>query len=239
MLSKIGLSFFFFLLSFGAQAQSDSLTVYLIPGQGSDYRIYNNMNWEGAYRIKHIKYPVPEKGMTMRQYAEVLSAQIDTSKRFALIGVSLGGMLATEMSTFIKPEKVIIISSAKCQCELPGRYNFQKRIPVYKLVPPGLAKGGARILQPIVEPDRKIEKNTFRSMLKDKNKVFLRRTIDMIIKWERTEVPEGIFHIHGNNDHTIPVKNVKYDHVVSNGSHMMALTKGEAISKIINLKLAE
>ena len=43
-----------------------------------------------------------------------------------------------------------------------------------------------------------------------------------------------IIHIHGNNDRTIPLKNVKCDHVIDRGSHMMTLTKGNEISRLLN-----
>jgi surfactin synthase thioesterase subunit len=69
----------------------------------------------------------------MYSYAKKLSHQIDTTQPFILIGVSLGGMLATEMTDFIQPEKTIIISSAKNKYELPHRYRFQNIVPIYYL----------------------------------------------------------------------------------------------------------
>ena len=169
----------------------------------------------------------------MPEYAHTLAKQIDTTEKFILIGVSLGGMLATEMSTFLSPEKVILISSAKHRNELPGSYRFQQKIPIYKIVSPGMSKLGARILQPIVEPDRRHEKETFKAMLKDKDPHFLRRTIEMILTWEREMSPKNIVHIHGEKDSTVPIKNVKYDYLVPHGSHMMTLTRGEEISELI------
>src|SRR6056300_912405 len=105
-------------------------------------------------------------------------------------------MLAAEMNTFLSPQKTIIISSAKSRKELPTQYRFQRAIPIYSLVPKRLVKGGARVLQPIVEPDRKRNKEIFKAMLKDKDPKFLKRTVRMIIRWERTEAPKGIIHIH-------------------------------------------
>jgi hypothetical protein len=101
-----------------------------------------------------------------------------------------------------------------------------------------LIKGGARILQGIVEPDRKYEKETFIAMLKAKDPLYLKRTVDMIIHWERSEYPEKIYHIHGDKDHTIPVKNINYDYLLKDGSHMMVLTRAKEINKIISEILA-
>ena len=169
----------------------------------------------------------------MYAYVQYLAKQIDQNKPFVLIGSSLGGMQATEMSTFLAPEKTIIISSAKSRKELPHRYRFQKLLPIYDLVPPNLSKRGALILQPIVEPDRNSNKEVFVNMLKDKPLLFLQRTIQMIIEWNRTEAPDHIIHIHGDKDHTLPHKHIQYDYLIKDGSHMMALTRAEEISELI------
>jgi len=212
--------------------------IYLIPGQGSDYRVFKNLQIDTTFEIRHIIYTVPKENMSLPEFAKELSSQIDTAESFILIGVSLGGMIATEMSYFLNPDKIILISSAKCRHELPNRYKFQRKFPIYNIVSGKTAKKGAKVMQPLVEPDRKNEKEICKIMLEDKDPDFLKRTITMIMEWERIEYPEAIFHIHGDNDHTIPIRNVKYNYLVKDGSHMMVLTRGEEISKIISKIIA-
>ncbi len=231
------LIFIFILLSsFGQTAKT---AVYLIPGQGSDYRLFSNIDLDSNYDIKYVHHCIPDEGMTMVEYAKMLYCQIDTNQPFILIGVSLGGMLSVEISEICNPQKVIIISSAKSRNELPGRYKFQKDILIYDLVSGDLSKKGALFLQPIVEPDRDNQKELFISMLTNKNPDFLKRTIAMIIEWEREESPENIIHIHGDNDKTIPIRNVKYDYLLKEGSHMMVLTRGDEISELLRKILSE
>lgn len=208
--------------------------IYLIPGQGADHRLFNKLEIEGPFEIVHIKYFTPVPKTSLKEYASQLMEQIDTCENFILIGVSLGGMLASEISLLSNPEKTIIISSAKSINELPKRYTFQRKFPLYKIVGPRLAKLGSKLLQPLVEPDRNKEKEIFKSMLAAKDPKFLRRTIEMIINWDRQEVVPNIIHIHGNNDKTVPLRNVKADHVIPDGSHMMTLTNAEAVSLIVN-----
>lgn len=219
--------------------QSEKPMIYLIPGQGSDYRIFKDLEIDSTFEIRHIDYTMPADDMTLPEYARELSSQMDTTKAFILIGVSLGGMIATEMTEFMHPEKVIIISSAKCLNELPRRYKFQRKFPIYKAVSPKTAKKGAKVLQPIVEPDRRHQKETFKSMLNDKDPIFLNRTIKMIMEWDRTTNPEGIIHIHGDRDHTIPIRNVQYDYRIEKGSHMMVLTRAAEIGRLLNQILLE
>lgn len=227
------------LFLFTLKAQTKPMNIYLIPGQGGDYRLFNNLDFDESVDVKYVHFETPAEGVTIKDYARVLATQIDTTSPFVLVGVSLGGMIATEMTEFLTPEKTIIISSAKTRNELPGRYRFQQNFPLYKLVSSSMAKVGAQILQPIVEPDRRKEKETFKSMLKAKDPEFLRRTIGMIINWSRAEYPKTIVHIHGNKDKTIPIRNVEYHYLVKGGSHMMVLTRGEEISQILHQILRE
>lgn len=89
-------------------------------------------------------------------------------------------------------------------------------------------------MQPLVEPDRNNNNDTFKSMISAKNGKYMKRTIDLIIRWERTDNTSEICHIHGNNDHTVPLRNVvNPDYIVEGGSHMMTLTKGGDISLIL------
>ncbi len=236
LLIRYVLLLFFMIIGIESVSQSIEIkkNIYLIPGQGADERLFKNLKFDTSrFEIHYIKYKTPYKGEDMESYAVRLSNQIDTTKEFCLIGVSLGGMLATEINEILKPKKVIIISGAKCRSELPARYRFQKSIPIYKIVPKQLIKQSSFIAQPLFEPDRKKEKETCVLMLKDKDPTFLKRTIEMIINWDRKSFDSNIIHIHGNNDHTLPVKNIKYNYLINNGSHMMILTQTPEINNII------
>ncbi len=219
--------------------QNKKHTVYLIPGQGADYRLFGNLQLDSCYRTVFVHYPVPNKGESMNTYAERIALQIDTTQEFSLIGVSLGGMLSVELNEIIHPGKTIIISSAKSRSELPVRYKFLRFFPLNHVVPPQLYKIGAQIAQPVVEPDRKNGREVFVAMLKAKDPDFLKRSVNMIIHWNRKSYHPEIIHIHGTNDHTLPLRHINADYEIKNGSHMMTFTKGREISELINRLLSE
>ena len=228
-----------FLLFFNLYGQTKKI-IYCFPGQGSDKRIFDSLTIDTAFEVKIIEYGTPDKGMTLRSFAKELSKQIDTNRKFILVGVSLGGMICSELSDILSPEKTIIISSAKNRTELPFRYKFQRVIPIYKIFPGSFLLAGAKMLQPIVEPDRKKNKKTFKNMLSDKNATYMKRTIGLIIKWDKVDETKKIYHIQGSKDHTLPVRNIKDpDYDVDGGSHMMTLTRAGEISDILNKILAE
>ena len=55
----------------------------------------------------------------------------------------------------------------------------------------------------------------------------------MIIHWDKEECATKVYHIHGDNDHTLPIKHISADIVIDHGSHMMTLTRAEEINPII------
>lgn len=217
----------------GREAENNRVVVYLFPGQGADYRQFRDLDFPEGYDTVHISYPVPLKKESLPQFALRFVPLIDQNRPFILVGVSLGGMICTELADTLHPQMVILISSAKANYELPGRYTFMARSHINRIVPKRLVKGGARTLQGIVEPDRKYDPDTFRDMLRQKDPLYLKRSADMIICWDREQYKEEIIHIHGNADHTIPYKNVNCDFLLEEGSHMMVLSRAEEISRII------
>lgn len=216
----------------------DKVNIYLIPGQGADCRLFGKLDIDTSkFELVCLSYSAPPPNADMGSFARSFLHEINTNKKFILIGVSLGGMIATELAHICNPLKTIIISSAKTRYELPVRYRFQQRIPIYKLFPGNVLKKGALILQPIVEPDRDIYKATFIDMLTSKSPEYFKTSIHLIVTWSRESCTESITHIHGNNDHTIPIRNVSNAIVIDEGSHMMTLTKHESISQLINTEI--
>lgn len=224
-----------FLFSFLYGSSQTTKTIYLLPGQGADRRQFDSLTFDGSYKIKVIEYGTPHDSLNMKSFAKYLSQYIDTTEEFILIGVSLGGMLCIELSELLNPEKTIIISSAKNRNDFPARYTFQKKIAVYKLFPGSVLLAGAKILQPIVEPDRKKNKETFKAMLGAKDSKYMERSVDLIINWERQVNTKKIYQIHGSNDHTLTLRSIKNpDYIIENGSHMMTLTRAKEISSLLN-----
>ena len=233
---KYKLFFIYLILLFNPkiQCQNERVHVYLFPGQGSDQRIFEKIEFPEYCIVENIIYPIPGEHSSLKDFALQLSDLIDTSGYTILIGVSFGGMICTEINNHLPIEKVILLSSAKCRNELPFRYKFQKYIPVYKVIPKTIIKKGALVAQPIVEPDRKKEKETFVDMLKRKDPQYMKRTVGLIVNWEGETVKKNIIHIHGSKDHTLPDKRIQHTILIEGGSHMMTLTRGEEINKIIN-----
>ena len=88
------------------------MVIYAIPGLGTTEKLYKNLNIKDV-EIIVLKWPIPSKNDTMQSYAHKFLPQIKTDQPFCLLGVSFGGMLCCELSEFISPEKIILISTSK------------------------------------------------------------------------------------------------------------------------------
>ena len=207
--------------------------IYLIPGQGADERLFSELKLEKCETYV-LKFPVPEKDELLPRYAKRMAEQIDTTQPFSIVGVSLGGMIAVEMSKFLDPDKVVLISSAKGRDELPLRYRFMKHVPLYKLFPGTLLKTMANLARPIVEPESKVKAPVFKAMIDAKDPDFMQRSIHMIANWDNKERPANLVHIHGTKDKTLPVRYIGQPLKVKGGGHMVTLVRAEEISKLLN-----
>jgi pimeloyl-ACP methyl ester carboxylesterase len=230
---------FFYVFCFTMQAQKT--TIYLLPGIGSDSRIFDSLHFDSErFIIKNVIYKTPAKQDNMASFAHSLLTQIDTSSSFILIGTSLGGMLSIEIAELSTPKSVILISSAKNRNDLPPRYKMQRKFGLYKIIPAFIYKLTARPMQKLVEPDRQKYASAFSAMLKAKEALYLKRTAGLIMKWERAENRKPVVQIHGTNDHTLPFRNIQNSNFsIKNGSHMMTLTAFKELQLILDLVLKD
>jgi len=173
----------------------------------------------------------------MAEYAQELMPQIENEGKYFFVGVSLGGMLSVELADTLNPSKTIIISSAQNRSELPSRYRFMRNFRLYNAISAKRYKKSSIRTQKIVEPDRANDAELFSAMLNRKDSLFLKRATHMIVQWSRKQTPENVVNIHGDNDHTIPIKNVTAAYTIEGGSHMMAHTRSEEVFSIVQKEL--
>lgn len=227
--------FILLFLSIGFLANSKH-KLFLIAGHGSDIRIFSKIIFPENVDTIHLHFLDPMKNESMHDYAIRMSSKIDTTQNFSIMGVSLGGMLATEMTSFLNPENIIIISSAAGRSELPVRYKMMRNFEMYRIFSGEFYHFMAKTAQLLFEPDRKKEGEIFDAMLKDKSPDFLKAGIHMIVNWEGEYESNGnILHIHGTKDHTLPIRKTCSDMIVKKGSHMMTLTNPKPIEDLLGL----
>ena len=71
-------------------------------------------------------------------------------------------------------------------------------------------------------------------MMRDTDPGFIKWSLGAVVGWNNTTYPKEVIHIHGTADRIIPAKNVKPDHWVKGGSHIMIVNRADEVSRIIS-----
>ena len=212
---------------------SAGLRLYLLPGTGADERLFHALDLS-TFDTVNVALPVPLKGESMHEYAmRIAHDQIDTTRPFALLGVSLGGMVATELAAELNPEAVIIIASAKTSKEIPPGYHIARYLPIHYLVGGKTMRWFTKQLQPKFEPMGAPQRELFLDMLYGKDPAFLKGAVRMMVDWDRRQSPEGIIHLHGEYDHTLPYKHTQPTHSVVDAGHMLTYSMPEVVEEVL------
>lgn len=205
--------------------------IYIFSGLGVDQRVFDNIDF-GNLDVEFIDWIEPLKNESLDSYAKRIAQNL-TVPNPTLIGLSFGGMVAVEISKILQTKKVVLIASAKTKSELPEIYQLAGKLKINKLIPNQLLTNQNFITNWFFGLETKAEKQLLKRILKDTNPNFLSWAINEILNWKNEVQPNNCFHIHGNKDRIIPVKNVKADFVIENGGHFMTVNKAEEIEMII------
>lgn len=211
--------------------------VYCLSGLGADFRIFSNLKVEGAL-LHPIKWQMPEPTDTMSSFAAKLLTQV-THEDPVFLGVSFGGMLATEMAKIFPAKKTIIVSSCKLRAELPVYMRAAGRVGLHKAMPYWAVTQSRHLNRFIFDlKSRQEELYLKRMMLADTQVQFIRRSVNMILNWKNTERPASLVHIHGDSDKLLLPGTVHPDYWIKNGGHFMIWNMAGQVSEIINRELA-
>jgi len=205
--------------------------VYFISGLGADKRAFSflDLSFCEPIFIDWIK-PLPKESLP--QYALRLGEQISEPSP-VIVGVSFGGMLATEIAKSDASAKVIIISSNKLKKEFPKILLIGKYFPAYKWIPTAFLKKAGVFRTLFFGPKKENQKKIFKQIIKDADSNFTKWAIQSIMLWENNITVENITHIHGTSDKLLPYKKVKADYTINGGTHLMVMNNPEEISDLL------
>ncbi len=210
------------------------MKLYMIPGLGADKRMYAPQlrTFPHATVLEHI---ASSKGESIADYALRFVPFIDTMQPFVLLGTSLGGMVAVELSRVLQPEKVILIASVKNRNELPYFIRSLKYLPLHKPFSGDFYKRFNSLFVSKLDNGRHSSvTELIYQMTADASSDFIEWAIDAVIRWEPPEdYRSDIFHLHGTKDLLFPYSRIKNAIPVMNGSHVMNLTMSAEVNRIL------
>ncbi len=205
--------------------------IYFISGLGADKRIFSFLDLSYCNPV-FIDWIPPAKKESLQHYALRLRQTIPENSP-TIVGMSFGGMLASEMAKADPGIKAIIISSNKSSKEFPSYLRVGKYLPVYKWIPFPLMKKGHIFYSWLFGTKGKAERELLRQIVADSDPEFIKWAIESILHWESGEPTRNIIHIHGTGDILLPYRFVKADYIIKGGKHVMPLDKHEEISPLL------
>ena len=197
-----------------------------MPGMAASPAIFERIQLpEDTFEMHLLEWEIPDTGETLRAYAQRIARKVKEDNPI-LVGVSFGGILVQEMKAFLKPKKVIIISSVKSNTEFPRRFKVAKTTKAYKLIPTTLFENIEMLVKfsfgsSIVKQRLAL----YEKFLAVRDKRYLDWAIEQIINWARIEIDDEIIHIHGDEDEVFPAKNIKNFIPIKGGTHIMILSR--------------
>jgi len=199
------------------------IPVYFMPGLAASSAIFERIDLsKEKSEIILLEWEIPLPSESLSQYAQRMALKV-THENPVLIGVSFGGILVQEMAAFLKPFRVIIISSVKTNLEFPRRMKVAKTTKAYKLIPTSLILNVENLAKFSFGEKIKSRLQLYEKFLSVRDINYLDWAIEQVILWERTEVDPSVIHIHGNQDDVFPIKYITNCIVVPGGNHAMIL----------------
>jgi pimeloyl-ACP methyl ester carboxylesterase len=206
--------------------------LFFISGLGADARAFERITLEG-YPKTHLHWLIPEKGETMHSYARRLSVDVNEAAHPVVIGVSLGGMLAAEMTHIVPHMRAILISSIKSPEERSLILKAGRLFPIHGLIPVSWLKKASFLWGIAKRKHPKEDVEHLLTMFRETNGRFMRWGMLNAPRWKGRGDASRIHHIHGDRDRMFPVSRIKDCEVVEGGTHLMVYQHGEEVSQMI------
>lgn len=210
----------------------ETVHIYLIPGLAANTKIFEHLSFPSNYIIHYLEWLDPFKNESLMHYAGRLSKQIIHPNPI-LIGVSMGGIIAQELTTLVSAKKTIIISSVKSKNEFSPLLKFSKKIKLYTILPFIINHFFESFIRLYFGKKSTKHLNLYNYYLTKRHQNYLKWALKTVVNWDRNEVDSTVIHIHGNKDEIFPIKFIKNCNIVNNGTHVMIVNKAKTLSSLI------
>lgn len=207
------------------------MKVYFLSGLGADKRVFQFLDLSFCEPV-FVDWITPLPNESLPNYALRLRATINETHP-VIVGVSFGGMLATEIAKTDPSIRAVIISSNKTANEFPNYLRAWKNFQFYRALPHALVMAVTKRSNWLFTAKGEKQVAVFQQILNETDLDFNYWAIDAILKWTNAEVPKNLVHIHGTHDRLLKYKLVKCDYTIKGGTHLMVMNNHEEISELL------
>jgi pimeloyl-ACP methyl ester carboxylesterase len=208
------------------------MKVYFISGLAADRRVFRHIRLPEPFEAVYLEWLSPGENESIPAYAGRMAGQINTEEPFFILGLSLGGMIASEIVRRHPTGKLILVASIPHAGHLPVYYRWMQRIRLQKLVPVSAIKTGVFLRRYFTTESRE-DKKMLRQMIRDADPGLIRWSLNAVLAWEQADPPREIVHIHGTKDIVLPMRYTSPTHIIEGGSHLMIFDRAQDINAIL------
>ncbi|AIZ42677.1 alpha/beta hydrolase [Cellulophaga baltica] len=209
------------------------MKIYALSGLGADERVFNALTLD--YELIPILWLTPKRNEAITAYAQrlITTYKIGATRDFGILGVSFGGLIATEISQLTTPKFTLLISSLETKNELNGFLKLIGKSKLLTQIPERLFKPPKVIAHYMFGTDN-IE--LLDAIIDDTDLTFTKWAILELLNWNNeTKIP-NLIKIGGTKDKLLPPKGTNTI-LIENGEHFMIVDRAKEISHIINKAL--
>jgi hypothetical protein len=209
------------------------MKIFGISGLGADKRVFEYLTLEHDFiPIEWIK---PKKKEPIIEYSKRLIKEygIGSEQEFGILGVSFGGLIATEISKLTKPKFTVLISSVETRNELSRIIRIFGKTKIIELIPENLLNP-PKVIAHFMFGTKKQE--LLNSILNETDLYFTKWAIRELVNWKNESILPNLIKIGGSKDKMLQPKG-KNTILIEKGEHFMIVDKAGEISEIINEKI--
>jgi pimeloyl-ACP methyl ester carboxylesterase len=208
------------------------MKVYFISGLAADSRVFKHIRLPQGYEPVYLDWITPYKKETLESYSLRLSEHINKREPFVLLGLSMGGMIASEIAKKFKPEACILLCSVPTYKHFPTHFKWAYFFRLHRLLPVGVIKLASKLKRGFTA-DNKEDQLLLKEVINDSDPAFIRWAMHAILSWRNEVIPQPLWQIHGSNDEILPIRFTQPTHRVAGGNHLMIMSKAPELNKFL------
>jgi pimeloyl-ACP methyl ester carboxylesterase len=214
------------------------LHYYLLPGMGADHRLYGKLKLH--YGEMHLMdWVAHEDAKDLTDYARIIARHIRTEHN-VIIGSSMGGMVAAELTDIVSPLGTVLISAPRNRSEFPPILKLADFLGPHRAMGPKTLMKLNKVANTFMGFSTKEHEALFYEMLRGNGEDFLHFSVRAVLGWKhRPQLAGQVLQIIGERDRLFKEKRMQSPVIVRNSGHFLAYEQPETLARLINTWVEE
>ena len=207
------------------------IRIYAISGLGADESVFANLRQ--FIDLEVIAWKKNKPAESLQDYAKRMADDIDAKEPFILLGLSFGGVLAQEISHFLKPEKLILLSSLRHENELQTLIKLIKKAGIVEHLPLALFRPPLPLCKWYFGTD---DTTLVKDLIDRMDLELVKWSIIQLLNWKSKPLSLEPIRIHGTADRLLYYQ--KDAMPIEGGGHFMVHDRAGEVHELLSMALS-